>query len=398
MEKSPVLKNMLNIGRYYALDGSLGSNVYIDGAKPHVILICGKRGYGKSYTMGTIIEELMMMDDDIRKHISVILIDTLGIFWTMHYPNRKEKSLVEKWNMKARGFKIRIFSSIENVEEYIKRGIDAKELTIKTSSLNQFHWAHLFNLSPNDYVLAIIGNAIRNLDEEYSIEDIIEEISENKQIDKRDKEVAKNFLYMASSWKIFGKNGIEIDEMARGGKISIIDASCYPDDVKRVLVSIIAQKIFEKNVAERKKREENIIDGKDISSTLVWLAIDEAHIFLPSHKCISKEVLINRWMRQGRQPGVSLLLATQRLASIDKEVLSHADIIISHRLTSYEDIEALNRIKPTYMRDGMGNFVKRIGREKGVAVMVDDDSEKFHIIKIRPRISWHAGGAPAANY
>ncbi len=38
----------LNIGRYLALDKSLGADVYIDALRPHVILICGKRGYGKS--------------------------------------------------------------------------------------------------------------------------------------------------------------------------------------------------------------------------------------------------------------------------------------------------------------------------------------------------------------
>jgi hypothetical protein len=40
---------VLNIGRYYALDGSLGASVYCDALRPHMIFICGKRGYGKSY-------------------------------------------------------------------------------------------------------------------------------------------------------------------------------------------------------------------------------------------------------------------------------------------------------------------------------------------------------------
>ena len=42
---------VLNIGRYYALDGSLGAPVYLDALRPHVIFICGKRGYGKSYNV-----------------------------------------------------------------------------------------------------------------------------------------------------------------------------------------------------------------------------------------------------------------------------------------------------------------------------------------------------------
>jgi len=34
----------LNIGRYLALDKSMGSKVQMDALRPHAILICGKRG------------------------------------------------------------------------------------------------------------------------------------------------------------------------------------------------------------------------------------------------------------------------------------------------------------------------------------------------------------------
>ncbi len=49
---SNTIAGTLNVGRYLALDRSAGSDVYIDALRPHVILICGKRGYGKSYTWG----------------------------------------------------------------------------------------------------------------------------------------------------------------------------------------------------------------------------------------------------------------------------------------------------------------------------------------------------------
>ncbi|MEA2055769.1 MAG: DUF87 domain-containing protein, partial [Candidatus Thermoplasmatota archaeon] len=70
---------LLNIGRYYALDSSLGSNVYVDALHPHVVLICGKRGYGKSYTMGVFIEEIAKLEKETRDNLGVIIIDTLGI-------------------------------------------------------------------------------------------------------------------------------------------------------------------------------------------------------------------------------------------------------------------------------------------------------------------------------
>ena len=131
---------------------------------------------------------------------------------------------------------------------------------------------------------------------------------------------------------------------------------------------------------------------------MVWMAIDEAQLFLPSDKpTLSKDVYIGKWMRQGRQPGLSIIMATQRPSALDPEVLSHSDIIICHRLTAQEDIDALSRIRPTYMHGDIRESIKKIGEEKGVGLIIDDTSESVHVIKIRPRYSWHGGGEPSAR-
>ncbi len=397
--KEKIDKAILRVGRYFALDGSLGSEVYIDCAKPHVILICGKRGYGKSYTMGTFIEEIALLEENIRKNIGILIIDTLGIFWTFFYPNKKEKKLLEKWKLQPMGFNINIFSSEENVKEYIKKGISAKNFLLKTSDMDVFHWSRLFNLPLNSYISAIIGRAINELEgKEYSIDDLINFIENDNKIDNEAKIITQNFLHMAKSWKIFDKKGLELEEIIKGGEITILDISPYPEELKIIIVAIIARKIFEARVRERKKYEEAKIKEKEIDMNipLVWLAIDEAHVFLPLEDCLSKEILIKQWMRQGRQPGVSLILATQRPSSLDQEVLSHSDIIICHRLTSQEDINALNKIRPTYMHEEIKEAIKKIGTEKGVALIIDDTSEAIHIIRIRPRLSWHGGEEPSA--
>ena len=160
------------------------------------------------------------------------------------------------------------------------------------------------------------------------------------------------------------------------------------------MATLVSEKIFEERIRERKIHELKKI-GVDVEETgmpMVWLAVDEAQLFLPNNKeVLSKDVLINEWMRQGRQPGLSLVLATQRPSALESEVLSHSDIIICHRLTAQEDIDALSRIRPTYMHSDIKESIKKIGDEKGVALIIDDTSESAHIIKIRPRLSWHGG-------
>jgi len=399
-KRENVKEGALRVGRYYAIDGSLGSNVYLDALKPHVILICVKRGYGKSYTMATIIEDMAMMEEDIRRNIGIVIIDTLGIFWTMYFPNQKQEKELKKWKLEPKGFDIKVFSSPENVEEYKKKGIEARELLIKASEMEQHHWAQLFGLSLKDYVMAIIGKAIHKMQGNYSLNELMAAISEDDRATEEIKIIAENFLAMAKSWKLFGKDGIEIKDIVEGGKITIIDLSPYGEEIKVVIVALLAEKIFEARIRERKKYEEALLKGEKIEEEMpiTWLAIDEAHVFLPHEKNISKDVLIKQWMRQGRQPGVALILATQRPSSLDKEVLSHADIIISHRLTAEEDINALNKVRPTYLHESIGEAVKRIGEERGVAVVIDDTSESMHVIKVRPRMSWHGGEEPCAKH
>ena len=58
----------------------------------------------------------------------------------------------------------------------------------------------------------------------------------------------------------------------------------------------------------------NLLNGKQKTSEMpiIWMMIDEAHMFMPRHReSIAQDVLLN-WIRVGRQPGLSLLLATQR--------------------------------------------------------------------------------------
>src|SRR5210317_2091789 len=88
------LKGAILIGKHYIRMGqtqSLSNNIYMDVAGAHVMFICGKRGGGKSYTMGAIAEGFYLLEEAIKQNLSIILLDTMGIYWTMKYPNHHEK-------------------------------------------------------------------------------------------------------------------------------------------------------------------------------------------------------------------------------------------------------------------------------------------------------------------
>ena len=388
----------LNIGRYYALDSSLGSNVYIDIIHPHIVLICGKRGYGKSHTIGVFIEEIARLEKKVKNNLGVVVFDTLGIFWTTQFPNNVDTEELNRWKQDPEGFDINLLVPKKFVEEYKNKGIDVDSFSIRVSELSPYHWCQLFDVKETDLLGIILTRNVLKMQSSstrFSINELLTRIQNDMRGDDMVKDAAENFLTTADSWGVFDKDGLSIRDFVKRGNITILDLSHLPNPVlKSIVATLVSEKIFEERIRERKIHELKKI-GVDVEETgmpMVWLAVDEAQLFLPNNKeVLSKDVLINEWMRQGRQPGLSLVLATQRPSALESEVLSHSDIIICHRLTAQEDIDALSRIRPTYMHSDIKESIKKIGDEKGVALIIDDTSESAHIIKIRPRLSWHGG-------
>src|SRR3989338_8019882 len=99
------------IGKHYVKMGqitSLSNKILMDVATSHVVFICGKRGSGKSYTMGGIAEGLADLPKEVRQNLSFIMLDTMGIYWTMKYPNKQDEELLAEWGFKPKGLDVKI--------------------------------------------------------------------------------------------------------------------------------------------------------------------------------------------------------------------------------------------------------------------------------------------------
>jgi uncharacterized protein len=392
---------VLHLGAYYALDGSLGAPVFLDVLRPHMVFICGKRGYGKSYTIGVFLEEIASLEESVRQKLGVVVIDTLGIYWTTQHPSNEPLENITRWGRTPEGFMIRLFVPGPAIDEYAKRGIQTERFSLCVAELSPIHWNQLFDTKATDPVGIVLTRAVLSLQSSgchFSIADILACVQNDERADDSVKGAVENLFLMVESWGVFMRDGLSIMDIVRRGVITILDLSQVQSIVlKDIIVSLVGKKIFEERVKERKvyelKKMGQIIEEQGMPP--VWLAVDEAQVFLPGDKkTLSKEVLIDEWMRQGRQPGLSLILATQRPSAVEPEVLSHCDIIMCHRLTAQEDIDALSRIRPTFMQGDIRDSIQKIGSEKGVALLIDDTSETIHVIRVRPRVSWHGGAEP----
>ncbi|HZX34249.1 MAG TPA: hypothetical protein VFF09_02610, partial [archaeon] len=101
----------------------LGRKILMDVAQPHLILICGKRGGGKSYSLAVLIEEFARQPFEIRQRLSVIVIDTVGIFWTLKIPTKSEVKELEKWDLAPEKTDVRVLVPAGAKEFYDRKGL-----------------------------------------------------------------------------------------------------------------------------------------------------------------------------------------------------------------------------------------------------------------------------------
>lgn len=411
-------KGLIFIGRGFVKMGqynSLSNNIYLDVARSHVVLVAGKRGSGKSYTLGVLTEEISNLSPDVSQNIASLIFDTMGIYWTMKYANEKDKDLLHDWGLKPKNLPVKVFVPFGFYDEFREKGIPVDEkFALSVTELSAEDWIITFGLDMIHPVSVLIQRTLNKLKEEkeyFTIEDILEIINKDKLSDKETVNATKGLFESANTWGVFAKGDMKptkIRDLIVGGITSILDLSIYNSigafNIRGLVLSLVSKKIFNERMAARKVEEikdvskglDYITSGEKKKTPLVWLFIDEAHEFLPlGEKIISTDALV-QILREGRQPGISLVLATQQPGKIHTDVMTQSDIVLSHRVTSKSDVDALNHMMQSYLTNSIQGYMNDLPALKGSAIILDDNSERIYPMRMRPRFTWHGGQAPTA--
>ena len=392
-----MFRESIVLGRDTDMDGL----VHIEADTSQRVLVCGKTGTGKSYTLGVCIEELANIGSNI-----ILVIDPQGIFWCMAEANTVPDDVDALWafDRSPRGFPLNVMVPGDPVErfgdpeipaEMERRGIEVQSLRLNPSDLTPEMWCDLFDLDINELRGVLLFKAVRQcgrrLGRDFFIDDISAEVDRLRGLDQT-KEAVQRRLDMAHDWQIFAEDGYrEIWEILRPDQVNILDLSVIAQGrygLRNLVIAVLANFIFRRRTIAR--RREAL--GLPSDTKKVWLVIDEAHNFCPSGKStLSKEILV-RWAKEGRQPGLSLVVASQQPAAIDPEILTQCGIRVVHRITSRDDFRAVNALSQDYLGDGLGGRIKRL-THPGEALVVDDRRETIVHTQIRPRQSLHGGGS-----
>jgi len=399
------------LGKHIVGEGEethLTNKIVMDFLRPHVILVSGKRGSGKSYCVGIMIEEMALLPEEFKNNLTSVVIDTMGIYWSTKLPNEQQIVELEKWELKPRGFeeRVKVYVPFKQKKSYEEAEIPVDfGISIPPYEFTAEDWTLAFNLpmtNPIALGLQKVVNKLQERHEKFQINDLISEIRDDRGIDTQNKTALDNMLTVAEQWGVFGEEGIKIQEIMKPGMVNVFDVSRLRAteawSVRNLLVALIAREIYTQRVMARKEEELAKMGEIELKERkpMVWLMMDEAHQFIPADSVTVSTNPLLTIVKQGREPGISFVPITQMPNKIHPDVISQCDMVISHRLTSKNDLDALHAVMQTYMAEDIWKYIDSLPRWVGSAIILDDNSERIYTVQMRPRYSWHAGEAAIA--
>ena len=281
---------------------------------PHVVAIFGKRGSGKSYTLGSFLEGLCTRGTEttisaITKTRASLLFDTLGIFQWLDVPlspNSSQKLLQEQ-ALAQRGWDIR--SEPLDVQIWAPRGTTSsskqhKEFTINCADFTPSDWGYLFGVDIlQDRMGQLLNDAYEKVVNEgwsdgsrtyppkprYAIEDLMEcvqadtELLNNYHSETRRAVLQQLSVYwrnplfqpkckipMALKWLLEkgevseeelkayeSLEGTALNSLLKPGQLSILLLHKMSDDLRFVLIVSLIRKIMQARI-ETSEMEKNL--------------------------------------------------------------------------------------------------------------------------------------------
>jgi hypothetical protein len=277
------------LGHYLATDRSLGAAVGVDVSAPHAGVVVGKRGSGKSYTLGVLAEGLAAANG-----VSPVVVDPMGTF----------AGLAEA-------------------------GLAVCEPTVRATALPPRSWCALLDLDAASPAGTLVWRAAAETDTLDAMRDWVADASASDAA----RRAADNHLALADAWGCFAADAPRPRAMLCEG--AVLDCTRLRGAALQAVVAAVATDLYQA-----------ALDG---APRLPWFLVDEAHACASGVAADAVATLYTR----GRAPGASVVLATQRPSALPDVAVSQSDLVVAHRLTAQTDVDALAATRPTYLAESL---------------------------------------------
>jgi hypothetical protein len=419
---------------------------WLDISGEQVVAAFGKRGTGKSYSLGVMLEGLSAGAGEtaiskLSTPRSGLVLDIMDIFWTSVYQLQPEGPSQIKKQFESMS-KAGLASIPLNVTVWLPAGFERQQLdpsgirklTIAPSMLSLDDWGSLFEFDiftePRGMLLAdaihrvsvegitASDGSVTPPKSEFGFDDLITAVDGDRSIianyqDTTRRSLRQRLLTFANL-PLFHGPGTPLTELLQAFKVSVLMLSRVPDALKQVIVAVLLRRLMRERgeVSFAQKRLDMDATLRDSESDRLnrliqagvprtWVLLDEAHVLAGTGATSVATAALVKYAKEGRNYGLSLAVATQQPSALDARLLSQVETLIAHQLTSPQDASVAARAMrspapATIQIDGETSDVEGLMRRlsPGEAILSSGNApslQRSFVASIRSRISAHGG-------
>ena len=229
---------------------------------------------------------------------------------------------------------------------------------------------------------------------------------------------------------LFSTAGLDIRRLLVPGRVTILLLRDLDQQMRAALVGLIVRKMMHlRGAAEQEERMAPIYHAKaerlqqtnpDAAREYArlaescqsraqagiprsWIIIDEAHNYIPARGAVASRAPLKKYVTEGRNLGLSIVVATQQPSGLDPAIQRNADLLLIHALSHRDDIDAAEgmintSVPPEFVMDRRekvqsGRIFEAMVRSLplGYAIASTDRANRLFPLLMRPRITVHGG-------
>jgi hypothetical protein len=418
--------------------------IWLSTSKEQVVATVGKRGSGKSFTLGVLVEGLVATKSETSfsnqtRRRALLLFDPLDVYWTTRYPVSQSASgeaLRHYQLAKAAGLDGGEFT----VDAWIpgsgfRQDVDPSwfrtlELPIPLLGLDE--WSLLLGVDmlgdPQGQACAEVLRLVREgwlqdgqqvpAATTFGFDDLLAALQAPGMDTTFHRETLRALRQRLQGLRdsgLFSAKGTPIEDLAKAGAASVILLGRLPEAYRVAIVAVLTRMLIEARtrtsfaekrlaldptLSESERSDLMTIVSSGVPRTVVGL--DEAQAFLaPDSPSMARSLFI-RLVKEGRNLGLSTILATQQPSALDRRVLSQVETFIAHQLVTAADIRAVHDNLKTDLPEAIsygnadldfGGLLRQLPPGQCVLSAADLDARprRTLIVNVRPRATVHGG-------
>jgi hypothetical protein len=418
--------------------------VWLATDKEQVVAVVGKRGSGKSFTLGVLIEGLVggvhspLAEQESAR--AVLVFDPLDIYWTTRFPvGPSDNEEAQRHFQLARSAGLPVLDY--DVEAWIpgsgtRRPIDPawfRTLQLSVPAMGLEEWELILDVNIMsepmgqafaDVRLLVSEQGYRIRGEEhpasaaFDIDTLVHALGSDElggTYHQESLRAVRQRLTALAGTGLFSATGTAIADLLAPGRACVILLGRLPHSYRSAVVAVLTRMLIDQRAsaafAEKRLALDPDLQGDErtrvqnaatqgIPRTVVVL--DEAQAFLaPGRQSPARDLFV-RLVKEGRNMGLSAVLATQQPSALDTRVLSQVETFVAHQLVTEPDIRAVRDNLKSPLPDSVafgahqldtGALLRQLTAGTCLVSAADMNTtiRRSILIAVRPRATVHGG-------